>query len=91
MMPTTRRRISKPIRTVLTSEAIEAWRSGNYWRLWSALALPVTVMPDWSADPPYELRYPGWPPCVKWYEQVLAAKAQLVELAGPPPKRWWYR
>jgi hypothetical protein len=91
MAGTRRRKITPDARTRITPEAVAAWQAGDYWRLWSALAPPVAVMPDCSADQPYELRDPGWPTCLKWYEQVLSAKAELLELAGPPPKRWSYR
>lgn len=87
-MPTKRYRIERRPVAHLTPAAIAAWQAGDYWALHGALGLRPWQMPDWTRDPPgrdeqsAELPYPG--------PDVIALKAALVEMAGPPPRRWRY-
>ena len=47
-------------------------------------------MPDWWCDPPLD-DPPDWQASIEAYEYVCAMQKQLIEMAGPPPKRWYYR
>lgn len=91
-MPTNRtRRVRHAVPDRITSEAVQAWRSGDYWRLHRALGLKLWQMPMWNEDPPEE----------PWKVQPLAngprypdpaeLKAQLIEAGGPPPRRWVFK
>jgi hypothetical protein len=90
-MPAKRRRIAPRQVRKVTPAAIEAWRKGDYWRLHHELGLAIWQMPDWGFDPPEENRHPGWPPAVEAYEHVCEMQRQLMEVAGPPPRRWYFR
>jgi hypothetical protein len=89
-MPTKRRKIAPHPAARLTPAAIEAWRAGDYWRLHHELGLKVWVMPDWGCDPPME-DPPEWPAAIAEYEYVLAMQQLLIEVAGPGPRRWFFR
>jgi hypothetical protein len=72
----------------ISAEAIAAWQAGNYWALWRELHLKLWQMPDWNCDPPEQLA-----PALPGFEaapDTTALKAALIELAGPPPRRWIY-
>jgi hypothetical protein len=86
-MPTKRRKLGA--RAIgIDPAAIEAWRAGDYWALHRALRLRVWQMPDWRCDPPDD----GPRPLSGHYApDPTALKRALVELAGPPPKRWFFR
>jgi hypothetical protein len=75
----------------IAPEAAEAWRSGDYWALHRVLGLQVWQMPDWGCDPPDAESTPqpiyGYPR----NPDTAALKTALIEIAGPPPKRWFYR
>jgi len=89
-MATKRRKLSaRPIG--ISAAAIEAWRAGDFWTLHRALDLKVWQMPHWNSDPPEPRPTGDWPPVLRAWEHLLDCKAQLVELAGPPPRRWHYR
>jgi hypothetical protein len=89
-VPTKRRKIAPQPAARLTAAAIEAWKAGDYWRLHRELHVPIWLMPDWWCDPPLE-DPPNWPASIEAYEYVCAMQKQLIEMAGPPPKRWYYR
>ena len=89
-MPTKRRKIAPHPAARLTAAAIEAWKAGDYWRLHRELHVPIWLMPDWWCDPPLD-DPPNWPASIEAYEYVCAMQKQLIEMAGPPPKRWYYR
>ena len=83
-MPTKRRKLA--VRQIgISPAAIEAWRAGDYWALHHELSLKPWQMPDWHDDPPDNrpLGFGGQP-------DPAALKQQLIELAGPPPRRWRY-
>jgi hypothetical protein len=91
-LPTNRtRRTRKPQPDAISPDAIASWQSGDYWALHHALGMRPWQMPDWNCDPPEE----------PWKVQPLpqrprapdpeAIKAALIEIAGPPPRRWRYR
>lgn len=91
-MPTTRRRISRPMVNAITPEAVAAWRAGDYWALWKELRLKLWQMPDWGEDPPdkddvrpssMQAAYPA--------PDTTALKEALLAIAGPPPERWFFK
>jgi hypothetical protein len=91
-MPTRRKRVPRAQQSrTITPEAVAAWRAGDYWGLHRALGLKIWQMPDWGGDPPADPPSSDWAPLVEGYERVCAAKAQLIAVAGPPPRRWFYR
>jgi hypothetical protein len=91
MAGTRRRKVAPRSRTRITPEAVAAWQAGDYWALWRALGLKLWQMPDWNADPPEELREPNFSPMVAAWRHVCTAREQLLAVAGPPPKPWFYR
>jgi hypothetical protein len=89
-MPTNRTRTRRtPAAGRITPAAIAAWRAGDYWALHAALGLSVVQMPSWGDDDPgcSNPYLPGF----KQPPDPVECKAALVALAGPPPKRWFYR
>jgi hypothetical protein len=88
-MPTTRRRIARPIAHTITHTAVACWKAGDYWGLHRALGLHVCQMPDWDSDPPGHSN--PFMPGFKQPPDPEVCKAQLVAIAGPPPRRWWFR
>ena len=88
-MPTKRRKIA-PTRQGIRPEAVEAWKRGAFWELHRALGRKVWQMPDWTEDPPEPRPAANWQLAIRAWEHLVAAKARLVELAGPPPRRWRY-
>jgi hypothetical protein len=87
-VPVKRRKLH--VRSIgISDAAIAAWRAGDYWCLHHALHLKVWQMPDWNEDPPEEARepLPGFEPA----PDTANLKARLIEVAGPPPRRWRYR
>jgi hypothetical protein len=89
-MPTKRRKIAPQPTARLTSVAIECWRKGDYWGLHGALGLKIWSMPEWGCDPPVDPP-PAWPASMAEYEHICEMQKQLIEFAGPPPRRWHYR
>jgi hypothetical protein len=91
-MPTNRtRRVRSRYPGEITAEAVDAWREGDYWRLHDALRLRPWQMPSWDDDPPeLDDRPPEQRARVPWPD-VVVIKAALLEIAGPPPRRWHYR
>jgi hypothetical protein len=89
-VPTKRRKIVPQPAARLTPAAIAAWRKGDYWGLHGALGLKIWSMPEWGCDPPVDPPV-AWPACVAEFEHICAMQKQLIEIAGPPPKRWYYR
>jgi hypothetical protein len=90
-MATKRRKVAAQSRTRITPEAVACWKQGDYWGLWRALGLRLWQMPDWTEDPPDADDRPAsmrsrWP-----QPDCTALKAQLIAIAGPPPRRWWFR
>jgi hypothetical protein len=88
-MPTKRRRLTNR-RVGIPLEAIAAWRAGDYWGLHRALKLRLWQMPSWECDPPNEDE-PQTPPGLPRAPDPVALKRALIEIAGPPPKRWIFR
>jgi hypothetical protein len=85
-----RRKIAPRPAARLSAAAIEAWRKGDYWRLHDELGLQIWVMPDWGYDPPMD-EPPEWPAAIAEYEYVCAMQDQLRAVAGPGPRRWFFR
>ena len=90
-MPTKRRKIA-PLRVPgITEAAIECWRKGDYWGLHHELGLQLWQMPSWLDDPPDEpWKVQPLPHGRRWPDPAVL-KAQLIEVAGPPPRRWHFR
>lgn len=89
-MPTNRvRRARAPSPDAITPAAIAAWRAADYWALHEALRLPLWSMPDWGCDPPEESWKVQPLPHGPRYPDPAVLKARLIEIAGPPPRRWW--
>jgi hypothetical protein len=89
-MPTKRRRLAPRPAAKLTLAAVEAWKAGDYWRLHGALHVPIWLMPDFGFDPPLD-DPPDWPASIEAYEYICEMQRQLIEVAGPPPRRWHYK
>jgi hypothetical protein len=89
-MPTKRRKLAPARVPQVTEEAIACWKAGDFWGLHQALGLKVWQMPDWGFDPPEVDRYPEWPPTHEACMRVCEAQRQLIEIAGPPPRKWFY-
>ena len=90
MAGTRRRRIAHR-HIGISEKALEAWRAGDYWGLWRELGLRLWQMPDWDEDPPGTDNRPASLRRAYPAPDVAACKAALIELAGPPPQRWFYR
>jgi hypothetical protein len=89
-MPTKRRKRGATEVGRVTPDAIDAWRAGDYWGLHRALRLKLWQMPDWNCDAPD----PDEPPTVPGRPlppDTAAFRRALIEIAGPPPKRWVFR
>jgi hypothetical protein len=91
-MPTKRTRRSRhAVVHRITPEAVQAWQAGDYWALHDALGLRLWQMPDWGHDPPDEPGrnhpLPHLPPA----PDPIVLQAQLIAVAGPPPRRWVFK
>jgi hypothetical protein len=47
-------------------------------------------MPHWGFDPSMGLP-PDWPAAIEGYRHVCATQKQLLAVAGPAPRRRFYR
>jgi hypothetical protein len=89
-MPTLRNKIAPTRRFQITPEAIAAWKAGDYWALHDALKLNLYEMPDWCPRGTPHRDTPSNPVEQARQDEITEMQRQLIEIAGPPPMRWYY-